>query len=56
MMELEECMNGIEEKQMQINSTLIIPDGTMKKLTDVSKLHGLEWEHRVELKAGIEIL
>jgi len=30
------------------------PDGTMKKLTDVSKLHGLGWKHKVELKSGIE--
>ena len=29
------------------------PDGTMKKLTDVSKLHGLGWEHSVELQEGI---
>ena len=30
------------------------PDGTMKKLTDVSKLHGLGWKHSVELKSGID--
>ena len=30
------------------------PDGTMKKLTDVSKLHGLGWKHSVGLKEGIE--
>jgi len=30
------------------------PDGTMKKLTDVSKLHGLGWKHKVDLKDGIE--
>ena len=30
------------------------PDGTMKKLTDVSKLHGLGWKHSIELKDGIE--
>ena len=30
------------------------PDGTMKKLTDVSKLHSLGWKHTVELKDGIE--
>jgi len=29
------------------------PDGTMKKLTDVSKLHSLGWHHKVELKEGI---
>ncbi|MGE4472870.1 MAG: GDP-L-fucose synthase family protein [Sulfuricurvum sp.] len=30
------------------------PDGTMKKLTDVSKLHAMGWKHRVELQQGIE--
>ncbi|SCX93915.1 GDP-L-fucose synthase [Nonlabens sp. Hel1_33_55] len=30
------------------------PDGTMKKLTDVSKLYGLGWEHRVNLENGVE--
>lgn len=29
------------------------PDGTMRKLTDVSKLHGLGWHHSVELEDGI---
>lgn len=33
------------------------PDGTLRKLTDVSKLHGLGWKHNVELQQGInEIL
>lgn len=29
------------------------PDGTMRKLTDVSKLHSLGWHHRVELEEGV---
>ncbi|WP_282116710.1 GDP-L-fucose synthase family protein [Cellulophaga baltica] len=29
------------------------PDGTMKKLTDPSKLHGLGWKHKIELQEGI---
>lgn len=29
------------------------PDGTMKKLTDVSKLHSLGWKHKIELSEGI---
>ncbi len=32
------------------------PDGTMKKLTDVSKLHGLGWKHKVELQDGIRMM
>ena len=30
------------------------PDGTMKKLQDVSKLNALGWKHKIELREGIE--
>jgi GDP-L-fucose synthase len=30
------------------------PDGTPRKLLDVSRLHGLGWRHRIELREGIE--
>ena len=29
------------------------PDGTMRKLTDVSKLHSLGWHHKIEIDEGI---
>ena len=29
------------------------PDGTPRKLLDVSRLHGLGWKHRIELKDGV---
>ena len=29
------------------------PDGTMRKLTDPSKLHSLGWKHKIDLKEGI---
>lgn len=32
------------------------PDGTFRKLTDVSKLHALGWKHRVTLEEGIRRL
>jgi len=32
------------------------PDGTMKKLTDVTKLHSLGWKYSVELEDGIKIM
>ncbi len=32
------------------------PDGTMRKLCDVSKLHSLGWQHKVELPEGISRL
>lgn len=30
------------------------PDGTMRKLTDVSKLHQLGWHHRIEIEEGVK--
>ena len=32
------------------------PDGTMRKLTDPSKLHQLGWQHSVELQEGIKLM
>ncbi len=29
------------------------PDGTMRKLTDVAKLHSLGWHHKIEIDEGI---
>ena len=30
------------------------PDGTMRKLTDVTKLHELGWHHQIEIEEGVE--
>lgn len=30
------------------------PDGTMRKLTDVTKLHSLGWHHKIEIDEGIQ--
>lgn len=32
------------------------PDGTLRKLTDVSKLHSLGWHHKVEIDEGLHRL
>lgn len=32
-----------------------MPDGTPRKLTDVTKLHGLGWTHKVELEEGVKL-
>jgi len=42
------------EGELYFNTTK--PDGTLVKLTDPSKLHGLGWKHRVELKEGIKMI
>jgi len=30
------------------------PDGPMKKLTDVTKLHSLGWRHKIDIEEGVE--
>lgn len=32
------------------------PDGTLRKLTDVTKLHRLGWHHKIEIDEGIHLL
>lgn len=32
-----------------------MPDGTPRKLTDVTKLHSLGWNHKVELEEGVKL-
>lgn len=32
------------------------PDGTMRKLTDVTKLHSLGWHHSIEIEEGVQRL
>lgn len=32
------------------------PDGTMRKLTDPSKLHQLGWQHAIELQQGVKLM
>ena len=32
------------------------PDGTLRKLTDVSRLHSLGWRHKMELEQGVPAL
>ena len=39
----------------EINFDSSKPDGTPRKLMDVSKLHDLGWKHRIELEEGIKL-
>lgn len=40
------------EGELRFNTSK--PDGTPRKLMDVSKLHSLGWKHKIELNEGIE--
>jgi len=42
------------EGKLYFNDTK--PDGTMRKLTDSSKLHSLGWKHKIDLSEGISKL
>ena len=42
------------EGEVQFDSSK--PDGTMRKLIDVSKLHSLGWKHKVEIEDGVQRL
>ena len=46
------------KKEVGFNGELVFntdkPDGTMKKLTDVSKLNNLGWKHTVNLSSGVK--
>ncbi len=32
-----------------------MPDGTMRKVTDVTKLHELGWKHKIDLEEGVKL-
>lgn len=46
-------VTGTREEYGQLDFNVDKPDGTMKKLTDVSKLHGLDWKHKIKLRDGV---
>lgn len=54
--ELAELIKSIIGYEGQFTFNVDKPDGTMVKLTDPSKLHGLGWKHKVELSAGVKTM
>jgi len=52
--ELALMIKDIVGYQGEIEHDFSKPDGTPRKLMDVSKLHNLGWKARIELKEGIE--
>ena len=53
--ELAELVRRIVGYQGQIRWNTDMPDGTPRKLTDVTKLHSLGFFHKVELEEGIRL-
>jgi len=53
-MELAELIKDITGYKGEIKTNTSKPDGTPRKLMDVSKLNKLGWHHTISLKEGIE--
>ncbi|MBP7283972.1 MAG: GDP-L-fucose synthase [Leptospiraceae bacterium] len=53
--ELAETIKEVVGYNGKLTFDLTKPDGTPRKLLDVSKLHRMGWKHQVELKEGIRI-
>jgi GDP-L-fucose synthase len=51
--ELAETVRDIVHPRARIVFDTTKPDGTPRKLLDVSRLHGLGWRHRIGLRDGI---
>jgi GDP-L-fucose synthase len=52
--ELAETIRGIVYPQARLVFDSSKPDGTPRKLLDVSRLHALGWRHRIGIREGIE--
>jgi GDP-L-fucose synthase len=52
--ELAELVKDVVGFEGEIVQDLTKPDGTPRKLLDMSKLHELGWKHRIKLKDGVE--
>jgi len=55
-LELAQLVQRIVGYAGEIRHDLSKPDGTPRKLMDVSKLHGLGWKAKIDLEAGIKAL
>lgn len=52
--ELAEMIKGVVDFKGDIQLNTAKPDGTPRKLLDVSKIQGLGWKHRIGLQEGVE--
>lgn len=51
--ELAELIKDVVAYEGELNFDTSKPDGTPRKLMDVSKIHSLGWQHKIALKEGI---
>jgi GDP-L-fucose synthase len=53
-LELAEMIKKVVGYEGNINWDITKPNGTPKKLLEVTKIHSLGWQHTIALKEGIE--
>ena len=53
--QLAETIKNVVDYKGEIVWNTEMPDGTPRKLTNVSKLHSLGWTHRIELEEGVKL-
>ena len=54
--ELAELIKEVIGYTGNIEKDISKPDGTPRKLLDVSKIHSLGWKHKIDLKQGISLV
>lgn len=54
--ELAELIKEVVGYTGNIEKDISKPDGTPRKLLDVSKIHSLGWKHKIDLKQGISLV
>ena len=54
--QLSEVISSVMNYKVKIKFDTSKPDGTMRKLTDPSKLHALGWHHKIEVEDGVKYL
>jgi GDP-L-fucose synthase len=54
--ELAELIKEVIGYAGNIEKDISKPDGTPRKLLDVSKIHSLGWKHKIDLKQGISLV
>ena len=52
---LSETIKDVTGYQGEIVWNTAMPDGTPRKLTNVSKLHDLGWTHEIEFEEGVKL-
>lgn len=54
--QLAKMISEVVDYKGEIKFDTSKPDGTMRKLTDPSKLHALGWHHKIEIEDGVRYL